>query len=76
MTIKFKVGDRVKVITKVETEDGWNNSWVSDMDGFIDHSFIIKEIDNNFGYVLDSKSFLDYVDVDYYFPASSIKIEE
>lgn len=38
----FKVGDRVKVIKRVDSTPGWNNCWVAPMDTCIGSTFVIE----------------------------------
>lgn len=41
---EFKIGDKVRLIKIVEKEDGWVNSWSSNMDKYIGTEGIIREI--------------------------------
>lgn len=40
----FKIGDRVKVVRKVEKEEGWDDVWVDEMDACIGKTGIIEDI--------------------------------
>lgn len=40
----FKIGDRVKVVRKVEEEEGWDDVWVDEMDACIGKTGIIGDI--------------------------------
>lgn len=46
---KFKVGDRVKVVEIIEHQNGWKNSWVPDMNPFVNDgkSYIIYKIEDS-----------------------------
>lgn len=46
---EFKVGDRVRVIERVDKEDGWINSWTPSMDIAIGKEFFILEIKSTRG---------------------------
>ena len=61
----LKIGDRVRVVRKVEKEDGWANSWSKYMDNRIGREFIVKEI-SELGIRLDI----------YNFPPSSLEALE
>ena len=41
---EFQVGDKVRVVRKVEKEKGWDNSWVDSMDSIIGRLRTIKDI--------------------------------
>jgi len=52
-TGKFKIGDKVKVIRKAESQEGnWETCWTDPMTKIIGKTFIIDNIDstNNYGY--------------------------
>lgn len=66
--MKFKVGDRVKVIRKVTQENGWGNSWCPDMDYYIGKIYTIKTIDQ-YGVLLGDKW-------NYGFPFGSLELVE
>lgn len=67
--MKFKVGDKVRVIRKVKKENGWNNCWIDgSMDQSIGHDFYVKEIDPSHGIRLSNND--GYVS--YAFPPSSL----
>lgn len=42
--MNFKIGDKVRVVRRVEEEEGWNNDWVDSMDGYIGENSIIVQI--------------------------------
>lgn len=42
---EFKVGDKVRVVKKVDVQNGWQNNWVSMMDDLIGTTQVIREID-------------------------------
>lgn len=44
MKHNFKIGDRVKVVRKVEEEEGWDDVWVDEMDACIGKTGIIGDI--------------------------------
>lgn len=46
---KFKVGDRVRVVEKIEEQNGWKNSWVKDMDLLVNDgkTYIIDNINDS-----------------------------
>jgi hypothetical protein len=73
MKHNFKVGDKVKVIKKVEKQEGWANSWYSDdkdddMDSCIGKTFTIADIDNSKGIWFKELQFL------YCFPSDSLEL--
>lgn len=43
--VEFKAGDRVRVVKKVQQQNGWLNSWVSSMDDSIGNEYVIARID-------------------------------
>jgi hypothetical protein len=45
--VEFKVGDRVRVVKKVQQQNGWRNSWVSIMDDAIGNEYVINRIDEH-----------------------------
>ena len=61
----FKVGDKVRVVKKVEQENGWRNSWVDDMDELLGKTFTINMID---------ESGIFFEDSHYEFPPSSLEL--
>lgn len=66
--MNFQVGDKVRVVKRVEEEEGWENDWVDSMDGYIGESSLIVQI-SSMGIRLES-SF-------YRFPPSSLeKVDE
>lgn len=46
-SVTFKVGDTVRVARKVTSEEGWENGWVSEMDGYVDNgaSYEVAAVD-------------------------------
>ena len=40
------IGDKVKVVRKVKKENGWDNSWVQNMDEFIGKSGVVESIED------------------------------
>lgn len=64
--IMFKIGDRVKVVKKVEYgEEGSKCYWVEEMDSYIGHEFVVDGIDK-FG--------LELKDVLWTFPPASLSL--
>lgn len=63
---KFKVGDVVKVIRKVESQNGWNNSWIDDMDDAIGKVFTIQSIIDKYD--------VYFKEVDYGYPTTALKL--
>lgn len=45
--VEFKFGDRVRVVKKVQQQNGWRNSWVSIMDDSIGNEYVIDRIDEH-----------------------------
>jgi hypothetical protein len=45
--VEFKAGDRVRVVKKVQQQNGWRNSWVSSMDDSIGNEYVIARIDEH-----------------------------
>ncbi len=45
--VEFKVGDRVRVVKKVQQQNGWRNSWVFVMDDAIGNEYVIDNIDEH-----------------------------
>ena len=39
---EFKVGDVVRVVKRVEKENGWDNQWIPEMDEFIGGEFVVE----------------------------------
>lgn len=37
-----KVGDKVRIVRKVTEQEGWDNSWIQDMDWFVGHDVAYK----------------------------------
>jgi len=65
--IQFKVGDKVKVVKRVEEEKGWKNSWTSGMDDLIGKLFTIKTI---------TRTGIQFNETPYHFPPSSLELVE
>lgn len=70
---KFKVGDEVRVIRKVETEAGWANSWVDAMNDYIGNIYPIDRITSS-GIFLTGVSKGEELSPYYGFPASSLEL--
>ncbi len=68
-TLEFKVGDKVKVVRKVEQEDGWGDDWVFNMTDSIN---LTGEVIN----VSKTQGVRVQFDDDYYwnFPPSSLEL--
>jgi hypothetical protein len=72
--VRFKVGDKVKIVRKVETHDKngmglgreWKNCWNPAMDGLIGES-------GKIGNITDQGAWVD--DVSYYWPLSSLELQ-
>lgn len=45
--VEFKVGDRVRVVKKVQQQNGWRNSWVFVMGDAIGNEYVIDNIDEH-----------------------------
>jgi hypothetical protein len=43
----FSKGDRVRVVKKVQQQNGWRNGWVSTMDDAIGNEYVINRIDEH-----------------------------
>ena len=67
----LKVGNKVKIIKRVDKEKGWDNDWVSSMDGAIGKEFVIEEVRLHQGMVLGGE---DPSVVGYGFPPSSLEL--
>lgn len=65
----FKVGDIVKVVKKVEEEEGWDNTWESLMNGYINKEFKITEVHKSNGIKLNFNTYRYY-----FFPPSSLEL--
>lgn len=70
---KFKIGDEVKVVKKVEEENGWNNSWVYDMTETVNNgkTYAIAKISDNGVYLKSNDGTLSYG-----YPVSSLELVE
>lgn len=66
----LKVGNKVKIIKRVDKEKGWDNDWVSSMDGAIGKEFVIEEVRPHQGMVLGG----DPSAIGYGFPSSSLEL--
>jgi hypothetical protein len=66
---KFKIGDRVKVVRRVESQEGWNNSWNKSMDSYLGKQYVIDNIDSSFGISFESES-----SPVYRFPSDSLEL--
>ena len=79
MKHNFKVGDKVRVVKRVEWQNGWDNAWVDAMDNTIGHEFEIKEISHT-GVYFQRHSGSDPVKNDmgytYGFPSDSLELVE
>lgn len=65
----LKEGDKVKVLRSCENgKDGWNNSWVKEMDCFIGKEFKVDYIyeDEDFGISLENEVFYEQYDFPYF----------
>lgn len=62
----MKVGDTVRVIKKVMKEEGWDNSWVGDMDQYIGQSGKITVVSNQGMFIRELGNFG--------FPPSSLEV--
>lgn len=57
----IKVGDKVKVLRKAKnSEMGWGNAWVEEMDKTIGRTFLVIEIEKQAGIQLDLNLCLDF----------------
>ena len=79
---KFKVGQRVKVVKKIESwrfnnfsggYGGGGADWVSGMDKTIGKVFKIINIDTDIGYRLGTKKFT-YSPYNYWYPIESLQV--
>ena len=61
----FKIGDKVRVVKKVEHENGWGNKWLHGMDKLIGATFTIGSIDE-YG--------IGFKGLHYGFPPSSLEL--
>lgn len=53
----IKVGDTVKVLRKAKTNElGWNNSWNSNMNGYVGRTFQVQRLDDGRGFRLSDGS--------------------
>ena len=53
----IKVGDTVKVLRKAKDDEmGWDNSWDSDMDGYVGRTFQVQRLDDGRGFRLSDGS--------------------
>lgn len=41
---QFQIGDQVRVAKRVDTEAGWDNKWVAEMDEGIGQQFEVRKI--------------------------------
>jgi hypothetical protein len=62
----FKIGDRVRIVKKVEKEEGWGNTWCVDMNQYIGSVGTITSI---------SKYGVRLKEINYAFPSSSLVLE-
>lgn len=66
----FKVGDKVQITHKVESEDGWGDMWVDHMDSTIGLIGVIIGVDwscNNIFVLFDNSD-------DWCYPPSALKL--
>lgn len=61
----IKVGDKVRVVKRVDREKGWVNSWVKEMDECIGKVYTVQEID---------KYGVSFEDGPFNFPPSSLEL--
>lgn len=67
--MKFKVGDRVKIVRKVEYQDGWNDCWLEKMDSYVDDNLVYTILSlDYFGIKLKER--------DYYWPSDALELVE
>ena len=71
---EFKIGDRIKVVKKVEEEEGWDDLWVDYMDGYIGKEGEINNILGKRIYIRVEAHPLYWTD--YNFPPSSLELVE
>jgi len=64
---EFKVGDKVCVVKRVESEKGWSNVWTEDMDDYIGKTLTISSVYSQGIY---------FVGCPFDFPASSLEFVE
>lgn len=67
----IKIGDKVKVVRKVKKENGWDNSWVQDMDKFVGKSGVVESIEDwgvNINFTHNAHV------VDFSFPVGSLEL--
>ena len=62
---KFKIGQIVEVIKKVEKQDNWDNTWEDTMDSMIGKTSKICEDREEFGFTLEDG---------YDYPSDSLKL--
>jgi hypothetical protein len=67
MKHNFKVGDRVKVVKRVDKQEGWYNTWYKSMSNYIGNIYTISEIcDEGIAFIEDKQYF--------YFPSDSLEL--
>lgn len=66
MKHNFKVGDKVKVVRRIDRQEGWNNTWIDSMDSAIDKEFTIINIREKLGIEISIKFGL--------FPSDSLEL--
>ena len=67
--MKFKVGDRVRIVRKVERENGWNDVWLVGMDPYVDDNqvYTVLRLDHH-GIKLK--------EISYYWPMGALELVE
>lgn len=68
--MKFKIGDKVRVIRRVDSENGWNNCWVSGMSESIGRDFYVTEVGSSLGVRLSDG--VGYGNLSYAYPPSAL----
>ena len=68
--MKFKIGDKVRVIRRIDSENGWNNAWVAKMSESIGRDFYVTQVDSSSGIRLRAVD--GYGNVSYAYPPSSL----
>ena len=63
--MKFTIGDTVRVIRKVEKQNGWVNNWTPAMDNLIGKIATITDSSEVFGYELDKG---------FYYPSTALEL--
>jgi RNase P/RNase MRP subunit p29 len=76
---EFKVGDRVRVVRKVERENGWENGWLPEMNMAINTSYVFTIADISKEGIYFKQNSSDNIEIRGYklgYPPSSLELVE